>query len=130
MTEQSQKGTPLDGLIGDPNSPGESGRYMFGHGYGLAFLAAVQADLPAEQRRRVKDVLNRAVQFSARAQTTRGGWGYVSAKDGSDFDEGACTVTQMQGLHAAKAAGIPVPREVLKKAYEYFKNSTTARGGV
>src|SRR5262245_36435396 len=126
LMDRSQMG----GLIGDSNSPGDAGRYIFGHSYGMAFLSAAQADLPAEQRKRIKAILNRAVQFSVQAQTTRGGWGYVSAKDGSDFDEGACTIAQVQGLHAARAAGIPVPREVLKKAYQYFEKLTTARGGL
>ena len=130
LMEQSQKGTATDGLIGDPSLPGEGGRYIFGHGYAMAFLGTAAADLLAEQRRKVKDVLNRAVQFSAKAQTDRGGWGYVSAKDGSNFDEGACTIASLQGLHAAKAAGIPVPAELLKKAYGYFSKSTTPRGGI
>jgi hypothetical protein len=126
LIERSQAG----GLIGDPNNPGEAGRYIFGHGYSMAFLSTVQADLPAEQRKKVKDVLNRAVQFAAAAQTTQGGWGYVSAKDGNNFDEGACTIAQLQGLLAARSAGIPVPREVLKQGHEYFKKSTTPKGGI
>jgi hypothetical protein len=126
LIERSQ----TDGLIGDPQNPGEGGRYIFGHGYSMAFLAAAQADLPAEQRKKVKDVLNRAVQFAAAARTPRGGWGYVAAKDGGNFDEGACTIAQMQGLLAARAAGIPVPREVMKQAHDYFNKSTTAQGGI
>ncbi len=53
----------------------------------------------------------KAVNFCAQAQTTSGGWGYVSAKDGSDFDEGSTTITQVQGLRACRNAGIPVPRK-------------------
>jgi hypothetical protein len=129
LIDHSQKGTPLDGLIGGHGQP-ESSRYIFGHGYAMAFLSVVQDDLDVKDRRRAKEVLNRAVQFTVTAQTTRGGWGYVTAKDGSNFDEGACTVSQIQGLHAARAAGIPVPREALDKARKYMLDATGADGGV
>ncbi|MFO0865240.1 MAG: hypothetical protein U0744_11435 [Gemmataceae bacterium] len=39
------------------------------------------------------------------------------------------TVTQMQALRACKNAGIPVPKAIMKKGYDY-SNSTTPRGGV
>ena len=54
------------------------------------------------------DIAVQPVEFSAAAQTSRGGWGYVSAKDGNDFDEGSTCVTQVQGLRACRNAGIPV----------------------
>src|SRR5262249_50707382 len=78
IIEQSQKGTPLDGLIGGDQR--DAGRYIFGHGYAMAFLSTVQDDLDAKDKKRAREVLNRAVQFSVNAQTTRGGWGYISAK--------------------------------------------------
>ena len=40
------------------------------------------------------------------SQTSRGGWGYVAAKDGSDFDEGNVTICVLQALVAARKAGI------------------------
>lgn len=129
LIDCSQKGTANDGLIGGEQLT-ENSRYIFGHGYAMAFLATVLDDLDPATKRKAKDVLNRAVQFSAKAQTRAGGWGYVSAREGSNFDEGACTVSQIQGLHAARTAGIPVPREVLKSAYNYMKESTSPNGGV
>ncbi len=33
-----------NGLIGNPNNPTESQRYMYGHGYGLLFLAQIYGD--------------------------------------------------------------------------------------
>src|SRR5205807_895519 len=45
-------------------------------------------------------------------------------------DEGSVTVTQMQGLRAARDAGIAVPRSILDKAMKYLENSTTDNGGV
>ena len=44
-----------------------------------------------------RDGLTKAVEFTGKAQTNRGGWGYDSAADGGDFDEGSVTITQMQG---------------------------------
>ena len=59
-----------------------------------------------ERRRKLVDILERAIDFTTDAQTDRGGWGYVSAKDGGGFDEGSVTITQVQGLRAARNAGI------------------------
>ena len=33
-----------NGLIGNPQIPGEAGRYMYGHGFGLLFLASVYGE--------------------------------------------------------------------------------------
>jgi hypothetical protein len=75
-------------------------------------------------------VLTRAVEFTGRAQTSAGGWGYVSAKDGGNFDEGSTTVTQVQGLRSCRNAGIKVPKEVVDKAVKYIHDCTHEDGGV
>jgi hypothetical protein len=75
-------------------------------------------------------MLTKAVEFSGRAQTVDGGWGYVSAKDGNNFDEGSTTITQVQGLRGCRNAGIPVPREIIDKAIAYIHKCTQADGGV
>ena len=75
-------------------------------------------------------VLEQAVEFSGRAQTKDGGWGYVSAKDGNDFDEGSTTITQVQGLRGCRNAGIPVPRETIDRAIAYIHKCTMPDGGV
>jgi hypothetical protein len=54
----------------------------------------------------------------------------VSAADGGNFDEGSVTITQLQGLRAARNAGIVVPKSIVDKANKYLKDSTTPRGGV
>lgn len=126
LLEQSNQGT---GLIGGTH-PSEQGRYTIPHGFAMYYLSLIVDDLPAEQKKKARDVLNRAVQFTGQCQTKRGGWGYVSAKDGADFDEGCCTVTQIHGLHAARTAGIPVPVDILKNAHDYMKKSTGQDGGI
>lgn len=120
-----------NGLLGNPNNPTESGRYMYGHGFGLLFLAcAYGEEEDLERRKRLEKILTKAVEFCGKAQTDKGGWGYVSAADGNNFDEGSVTITQLQALRAAKNAGIVVPKSIIDKAVDYLKNSTTERGGV
>src|SRR5438552_118937 len=120
-----------NGLLGNPTNAQEGGRYMYGHGFGLLFLSCVYGEEEdSGRRKKLEDILTRAVQFTGKAQTTRGGWGYVSAADGSDFDEGSVTITQVQALRAARNAGIVVPKSVIDKSQEYLKNCTTGRGGV
>src|SRR6476646_8356222 len=120
-----------NGLLGNPNNPTEASRYMYGHGFGLLFLASVYGEEEdADRRKKLEKILTKAVEFTGKAQTTRGGWGYVSAADSSDFDEGSVTITQLQGLRAARNAGIVVPKSIIDKAVKYLEDSTTPRGGV
>ncbi len=131
LMDRSMKGGNRDGLIGNPDHPTEAGRYMYGHGFGLLFLASVYGDEDDRERReRLKDILTRAVKYAAAAQSTQGGWFYTSKTEGHDQDEGSVTITQVQALRAARNGGIPVPKQTIKKTYEYLKNSTTAQGGV
>jgi hypothetical protein len=117
-----------NGLIGDPLT---DDRYTYGHGYSMLFLSQVLGEEEDESRRKeLVDVLTRAVVFTGQAQTQAGGWGYVSAKDGSDFDEGSTTITQVQGLRGCRNAGIPVPKEVVDKAVNYIRKCTLPDGGV
>ncbi|HSQ55332.1 MAG TPA: prenyltransferase/squalene oxidase repeat-containing protein [Gemmata sp.] len=135
--------TNADGKIGDFNNPTESTRYMYGQGFGTMFLASVYGEEEdKDQREKLEKTLKKAVEFICRAQTTKdhrkpegktvkiGGWGYVSANDGGNFDEGSVTITAMQGLRAARNAGIPVPKEAIQKATDYLEACTTPKGGV
>ncbi|NCX98260.1 MAG: hypothetical protein EBX35_06720 [Planctomycetia bacterium] len=117
-----------NGLIGDPKT---DDRYTYGHGFSMLFLSQVLGEEEDERRREeLVGVLTRAVEFSGRAQTKDGGWGYVSATDGNDFDEGSTTITQVQGLRGCRNAGIPVPREIIDKAIAYIHTCTLPDGGV
>jgi hypothetical protein len=120
-----------NGMLGNPNIPGEAGRYMYGHGFSLLFLSCVYGEEEeGDRRKKLEDILTRAARFSRDAQTNRGGWGYVSAREGNNFDEGSVTVTQVQALRAARNAGIQVPPDAIKMAQQYLKESTNAQGGV
>lgn len=118
-----------NGLIGDSDDD----RYTYGHGFAMLFLSEVlgeEEDL--ERRQDLIRVLTNAVQFTGQAQTTAGGWGYVSAKDAGSggFDEGSTTITQVQGLRSCRNAGIPVPKEVIDKAVKYIHDCTMKDGAV
>lgn len=116
-----------NGLIGTNNDD----RYTYGHGFSMLFLSQVLGEEEDIYRRKeLVDVLTRAVEFTGRAQTEAGGWGYVSAKDGHGFDEGSTTITQVQGLRSCRNAGIPVPREIIDKAVAYIRKCTLPDGGV
>ena len=120
-----------NGMIGLPNNPSESERYMYGHGFAMLFLATVCGEEEeGDRRRRLEEILTKAARFSYDAQTNRGGWGYVSAKDRGNYDEGSVTITQVQALRAARNAGIPVPPAAIPQAQKYLKDSTNAQGGV
>ena len=89
-----------------PDQPTEAQRYMYGHGFGLLFLSSVYGEEEdGDRRKKLEKILTKAVEFTGKAQTNRGGWGYVSAHDGSDFDEGSVTITQLQ---ASVPPGTPV----------------------
>ena len=116
-----------NGLIGDSDDD----RYTYGHGFAMLFLSQVlgeEEDL--ERRAELIQVLTKAVEFTGRAQTKAGGWGYVSAKDGNGFDEGSTTITQVQGLRGCRNAGIPVPKEIIDKAVKYIHRCTLKDGAV
>jgi hypothetical protein len=127
LMDRSQR----NGMIGNPSNPTEAARYMYGHGFGMLFLSEVFGEEEdGERRRKLEGILTRAVQFTGKAQTPRGGWGYVSSADGGGFDEGSVTVTQVQALRAARNSGIVVPKGIIDKAEDYLKKCTTERGGV
>jgi len=127
LMDRSQR----NGLIGNPNSQTDMAKYMYGQGFSVLFLAQVYGEEEdGERRKKLEDILTRAVDFTGKAQTDRGGWGYLSARDGNNFDEGSVTITQVQALRAARNAGITVPKSIIDKSREYLKNSTTQRGGV
>jgi hypothetical protein len=129
LMDRSQR----NGLMGNL-TVGERERYMYGHGFALLFLSSVygeEEDL--DRRRRLEDILGRAVQYTGRAQTSRGGWGYLANgcnQEGDGVDEGSVTITQVQALRAARNAGISVPPSIIDKAIEYLRKSTMASGGV
>ena len=117
-----------NGLVGDPL---RDNRYTYGHGFSMLFLSQVLGEEEdADRRTELVQTLKQAVSFSGKAQTRSGGWGYVSAKDGNNFDEGSTTITQVQGLRGCRNAGIPVPGEIIEKAKKYIYSCKNNDGGI
>ena len=117
-----------NGLIGDPET---DSRYTYGHGFSMLFLSQVLGEEGLlDRREELVEVLSKAVEFSGNAQTAAGGWGYVSAKEGNDFDEGSTTITQVQGLRGCRNAGIPVSAEVIERAKQYIYECKNPDGGI
>jgi len=119
-----QQSDPATGLIGGE----EAGRPMFGHGFAMLFLAEVYgSEGETALRRSIRAVLLDAVRLTAEAQSERGGWYYTPE---SSDDEGAVTMTQLQGLRACANAGLPVPGRTVQKAMDYVRRSAQPDGGI
>jgi hypothetical protein len=121
LMNQSRPGR--DGLIFSDH-PSETARYMEGHGLATLFLAgACQEEADGARRKKLTDVLIKAVKYIAKAQSNQGGWYHTSKMEGHDFDVVSVTVIQIQAIRAADNAGVPLPREVIKDAKAYLKTA-------
>jgi hypothetical protein len=106
----------------------EESRSMYGHGFSLLFLGELHGmeDDPAKQER-IGRVLLRAVELTSRSQSQLGGWMYTPD---ANNDEGSVTITQLQGLRAARNAGIAVPKRTIDQALGYLEKSALPDGGI
>jgi hypothetical protein len=108
-----------DGLIFSGHDS-ERSRYMEGHGLATLFLAGSCGPTDEARRKKLDDVLTRAVKYIAKAQSTQGGWHHTSKVEGHDLDEVAATAIQIQALRAAENLGIPIPDGVITAAQDYL----------
>jgi hypothetical protein len=106
----------------------EESRSMYGHGFTMLFLAEVMGmEEDAERLGQIRGSLQKGVDLIARAQSGLGGWLYTPDMNG---DEGSVTVTQVQGMRAARNAGIAVPKLVIDRAMKYLEKSAQDDGGI
>jgi hypothetical protein len=113
------------GLITD--DAGAIGRPMYGHGFGLLFLASAYGmETDPRVRDRSKKVITDAIKLTGAAQSGFGGWTYTPGGG----DEGSVTVTQMQALRACSNAGFHVPKGVVEAAVKYLEACKTPEGGI
>lgn len=114
-----------DGLIAQLE---EESHCMHGHGFALLFLAQCLGEEEDPQRlAQIKLALQRGIELTARSQSAAGGWLYTPDSGG---DEGSVTVTQVQGLRAARNAGLAVPKRVIDNAMKYLSDSANPDGGI
>ncbi|MFC1586817.1 prenyltransferase/squalene oxidase repeat-containing protein [Planctomycetota bacterium] len=115
-------------LNGYYNHPGDALSRMHGHGFAIMFLAeAYGTSKPGPTERfnkldNMKSSLKCAVNLAVQSQSPEGGWNYQPGK-GSRGHEGSITVCVVEGLRAARNAGIAVPNGTIDRAVEYMKKS-------
>ena len=113
-----------NGLIA---SGGENGRPMYGHGFGLLFLASAYGmETDPQRRKRIHEVIVNAIDLTVQGQSARGGWMYTPGSG----DEGSVTVTQLQALRACRNAGFDVPDSCVEGAIKYLEMCRTSDGGI
>jgi len=114
------------GIITSPGDEAQ-GRTMYGHGFSLLFLSEVYGmETDTRTHDTLKKVIQNAIKLTAAGQSAEGGWTYVPGGG----DEGSVTVTQMQGLRAAKNAGFNVPKGTIEAAVKYLEKCKTPEGGI
>lgn len=105
----------------------EQGHPMYGHGFGMMFLASAYGmETRPDVRKKMESVIKKAIQLTASGQSNLGGWTYYPGGG----DEGSVTVTQMQGLRAAHNAGFTVPKGTIEQAIRYLELCKTPDGGI
>jgi len=106
----------------------EDSRPMYAHGFSLLFLSQLYGMTEdATRAQQIHEVLERAVQLTARAQSDAGGWIYTPTANG---DEGSVTITQVQALRSCRNAGVTVPKDVIDDAMNYLATSQNSDGGI
>ncbi|MCA8939725.1 MAG: hypothetical protein KDB07_07960 [Planctomycetes bacterium] len=94
---------------------------IHGHGFATMFLASCYGHLDPRDAKQMKIALDLAVKCSVGGQTRHGGWGYYPDK--LTFDEGSTTVCVLQGIRAARDAGISVDKSVIANAMDYLSKT-------
>jgi len=116
---------------------GMAGRSMYGHGFGMLFLAecyGMEGQKTSRRGLRLKKVLDGAVALTAKAQSDLGvankhAGGWIYSPNGRS-DEGSVTVTQLQALRACRNVGIKVPKSTIARAVRYLKLCQNSDGGI
>ena len=106
-------------------------QFLPGHCSAMIFLTSVHdVDDDKERQKRIEKLMDKAIAFAVACQTSRGGWGYIGAKEGGDYDDTYSTATVLQALFAARKAGFTVPQKALDRGVAYLVKATNRDGGV
>lgn len=96
------------------------GTRMYSHAFATLALAEVYGMSPGSHGQRVREVLERAVDFTVGCQNETGGWRYVAFTTDSDM---SVTVCQVVALRAARNVGFKVPQATIDRALHYVIRS-------
>jgi hypothetical protein len=100
---------------------------MYQHGFGALFLSEAHGMIPdPAKQKRVRGVLEQAVELTLKAQNRQGGWRYEPRPNQADV---SVTVAQMMALRAARNAGVFVPKNAMDRAVEYVTACQQPDGG-
>ena len=114
------------GVVDEKGFIAENDTRMYSHAFAALFLAEVYgSSLPQRLNDRVREKLDRAVQFILRAQNQQGGWRYEANAVDSDM---SVTVCQVMALRAARNKGVRVPQKAIDDALRYVMESAVTGG--
>ena len=121
-----------NGLLGNPNNPGEAGRYMYGHGFGLLFLACVYGEEEdGDRRKKLEEILTAGRRVHRQGPDE-------PRRLGLRLGEGRQQLRRRLGHRSPRCrpCGPPAtpasscPRRSSTRPSKYLKDSTNAQGGV
>jgi prenyltransferase beta subunit len=108
------------------NSNASSHGPMYGHGFGTLFLAEVSGMVQnKQQRKRLRETLQRAVDLIISSQNEKGAWRYKPDTHEADI---SVTICQIMALRAARNAGFSVPKSTVDRCTKYVKRCQDPNG--
>lgn len=119
-------GRALDYVLSNVRDDGyicANGSRMYSHAFSVLFLAEIYG---MTGRSDIREKLDRAVEFTYKAQNERGGWRYAPGAQDSDM---SITVCQVVALREASNIGIRVPRATIDRALKYVMESAITSPG-
>jgi hypothetical protein len=109
---------PSSETYGYVSAAGDTLSRTHGHGFATLALAEAYSVSPRSDRgSRLQHALRAAVQRIEESQGVEGGWHYAPFKTAEH--EGSVTICLVQGLRAARNAGLEVESEVIARAVDY-----------
>jgi hypothetical protein len=100
---------------------------MYSHGFGTLFLGEVQGMVhEKEQRKQLREALERAVKLILDSQNSEGGWRYQPRALDADI---SVTICQIMALRSARNAGLVVPKNKVDACIKYVKDCQAGDGG-
>jgi hypothetical protein len=95
----------------------ETARPVPAHAHALLFLAcAYDLDDDTARRKRLREILERGIEYAGEVQTTSGGWTQFEPRRAVGTDDPTTTVQMLHALLTARKVGLDVPRKLTDKA--------------